>query len=157
MSSPSSPPLIFEPCARRAERFIAHAAITLGALTPLLLMSSHSWAAALAIAIAAILYVGFQWAGWLGTSAGIARIAWLSDGRWMAYHEVGDAVECELDPTSRVFAHVVWLCLRPIDASRSRRCVLVSSHALEHPDQLRSLIVRLRLDRLSVLPAAVVR
>lgn len=145
MSSPNSPPLNLELRAPRLEARIAYVAVTMAAVVPLVFLPWMAGAACGVLA-AALIYSGFAGTHWVVPARQIARVSWLSDGRWLVEESTGTVRECELRRGSRVFAHAAWLCLDPSDAPRKPFHLLLTSFGLRHPSELRRLILRLRLD-----------
>jgi hypothetical protein len=145
MSSPNSPPLNLELRAPRLEAWIACVAVIVAALAPLAFLPGMAGVACGVLA-AGLVYSGFASTHWLAPAHQIARVSWLSDGRWVVEESTGTVRECELRRGSRVFAHAAWLCLNPSGSSRKPFHLLLTSFGLRHPSELRRLIVRLRLD-----------
>lgn len=145
MSSLNSPSLSLELRAPAASACLAYGATVVGALTPWAMLPMKP-AMGLSVASAAILYLGFRLAGWVGARVSLARVSWVSDGRWFVQDADGEMTECELHHTSRVFVRSAWLCLTPLDARHRRHRLWITPHHLRHPAQLRALLVRLRLD-----------
>jgi hypothetical protein len=145
MSLPSSPPLNLDVRSRRTETRLAIGCLVLAGLGPWLLPGSALVLACLSALLGSCVYVGLHKAGWLATAQRVARLAWLSDGRWMISDDAGRSVECELHPSTRVSAHAVWLCLRSSEAPHRRFSLLLSR--VDHAGgDLRRLMVRLQLD-----------
>jgi hypothetical protein len=153
MSSPNSPPLNLELRAPRVEAWIGCLAVMIAAIVPLVFLP---WVPGMVCGVlaAALIYAAFASTDWLAPAQQIARVSWLADGRWMVEEYTGTVSECELRRGSRVFAHAVWLCLDPADASRKPLHLLLTSFRLRHPSELRRLILRLRLDDLRPLSPA---
>lgn len=146
MSSTSSPPLIVDVRDRPAERWVGYGAIATAAILPFgaLPFETHSNLLLSSFLSAAVL-VGLRVCRWLGGPRRIVQVAWLADGGWLAVQANGAASKCELCHNSRVGARAVWLRLRPIEG-HARAFSLLLSRAQDPGDQLRRLIVRLRLD-----------
>jgi hypothetical protein len=145
MSLPSSPPLNLDIRSRRTEAHLALGCLILAVIGPWLSSGSSLVLACLSALLGLCVYVGLHRAGWLATAQRVARLAWLSDGRWMVSDEAGRSVECELHSSTRVSAYAVWLCLRSSEAPHRRFSLLLSR--IEHGDgDLRRLMVRLQLD-----------
>lgn len=145
MSSPSSPPLTLDVGARRAERRVAYVAMTMAVLAPWPLPLSAAVSLAISAALACALCIGFRSVGWFDPSLRIVRISWLADGRWMLWDGDGGASECELRPDTRVGRGIVWLSLRST-AVPGRNFYMLLMRRDGSLDELRRLIVRLRLD-----------
>lgn len=146
MSSLNSPSLSLELRAPTMSAYLSYGATALGAMAPLSILPIRP-ALGLSLAIAALLYLGFRMAGWVGSRVPLARVSWSSDGRWFVEDVAGEVSECELHHSSRVFARSAWLCLTPVHTPRKRHRLWITSHHLRHSAQLRSLTVRLRLDQ----------
>jgi hypothetical protein len=146
MSSPSSPPLILDVADRPLERWIAFGAVGVVVLLPFatLPFETHSILVGSAAALALVL-MGLRVCRWLGGARRIVQLAWLADGRWRVVQANGATVECELCLNSRIGPRAVWLQLRPV-TRRSRPFSLLLSRVHDPSDQLRRLVVRLRLD-----------
>lgn len=145
MSSPNSPPLILELRAPRVEACLAWLAVMMAAVVPPLFLPWIAGAICAPFA-AGLVYLGFARTHWLSPAQQIARVSWLTDGRWLVEQSAGAIRECELGHGSRVFAHAAWLRLDPSAPSRKPFHLLVTSFGLRHPSELRRLILRLRLD-----------
>jgi hypothetical protein len=146
MSSPSSPPLILDVADRPAERWIGYGTVAAAFVLPFgaLPFETHSILLA-AVLLSALVVVSLRACGWLGGPHCVVHVAWLADGRWIAVQASGATAECELCLNSRIGARALWLRLRPIGAS-ARTFSLLLSRAHDPDDQVRRLIVRLRLD-----------
>ncbi len=146
MSSPSSPPLIVDVTNRPVERRLAYGTAMAAAGLPFgaLVFETHS-ILILAGLLSALVLLGLRTCGWFGGPRRIVQLAWLTDGRWIARRANGDCAECDLCLNSRVGRQALWLRLRPVDPPAQVFSVLLS-RAHESNDQLRRLIVRLRLD-----------
>ena len=146
MSSTSSPPLIVDVRDRPAERWVGYAAIATAAVLPfsafafetqsILLLSSF---------LSAVVLVGLRACRWFGGPRRIVQVAWLADGRWLAVQANGATSKCELCLNSRIGSRALWLRLRRIEAPAGTFSLLLS-RSQDSNDQLRRLIVRLRLD-----------
>jgi hypothetical protein len=155
MSSLNSPPLVLELRTPRPEVAIARAGVLLAALVPVTFLPPLS-ALIVAVLGSVSLYIGFRRGKWLGSSAPIVRISWLPDGPWIVSDSLGRTAACELGHSSRIFANGVWLSLCRVDRKADRFHILLTRYSLTHPQELRRLIVRLRMDPTdpSVEPAA---
>jgi len=148
MPLPESPRLDIDVRQRRAERWIAVISTSLAPALPWLLLDSLAgvrWASAAASAgllIALILGAGFHRAGWLAGSRRIARMVWSADGFWVLIDTAGRAREACLAADTRIGPGCVWLRWQTPD---SHSMLLLPGDA--PPDQLRRLLVRLRIDR----------
>ena len=151
MSSLNSPPLSLELRAPKLSVYLGYGMTGLAALAPWVFLPLRP-AFGLSIAAAAVIYLGFRLAGWMGTRTPLIRVSWLSDGRWLVQDQKGEVTECELHHSSRVFSRSAWLALVPI-TRRARHRLWITRYHLLHAAQLRALIVRLRLDRAVVAPS----
>ena len=148
MSSQGSPTLDLDVRARRTERRVAIAAVVTAVLSPWLLRAVDPMVLMPAcLASGALVAAGFWRAGWLGVRYRVARIAWLSDGRWILETQAGQSFEAQLDSGSRRGSHFAWLRWRSSHFSPQRRSMLLV-HGDLRPGELRRLLVRLGTDRL---------
>lgn len=152
MSSLNSPPLSLELRAPTLSVCLGYGATGLGALTPWLFLPMKP-ALGLSAAAAALIYLGFRLAGWIGSRSPMTRISWTSDGQWLVQDNQGEVTECELHHSSRVYSHMAWLTLVPINNRRRRHRLWMTRYHLLHAAQLRALIVRLRLDKAVMAPS----
>lgn len=152
MSSLNSPPLSLELRAPTLSVCMAYGATGLGALTPWFFLPATQ-ALGLSVAAAALVYLGFRLAGWIGSKTSLIRVSWTGDGQWLVQDTAGHVTECELHHSSRVFARSAWLALMPVAGRSALRRLWITRYHLRHAAQLRALIVRLRLDRASSAPS----
>lgn len=146
MSSPSSPPLILDVADRPLERWIGLGAIGVVMILPFSALPFEIHSIVLGVLLASVFVLaGLRACRWLGGPRRIVQLAWLADGRWRALQANGVTEECELCLNSRIGSRMLWLRLRPI-AAPSRSFSLLLSRAHDPSDQLRRLVVRLRLD-----------
>jgi hypothetical protein len=151
MSFPNSPPLNLELRALRLSAYFSYLAIALGGLTPWMYLPPTA-ALGIGASAAALTYLGFRRARWIGGYPSVRRLAWESDGRWSVEGADGRKGECELHHSSRVFSKGVWLCLQSVGDPSVLQRLWVDRRRLRHPAELRSLIVRLRLDQAVTRP-----
>lgn len=144
MSSPSSPPLIIDVSDRPAERRLVWAACVIAAALPAGVLPWPSWQL-VSLVFVAFLLAAFRAHGWLGGARRVVRVAWRADGQWHIEQADGRSAQCELCLSSRVAGRVVWLQLRTKSGPR-RRISLILTRGRSTDDDLRRLIVRLRLD-----------
>jgi hypothetical protein len=159
MSSTSSPTLIIDVRARRAEAVVVSCTLAIAALSPWLL-TSLARAVALSTGLVAfsVLALGFRLAGWLGGKRSIDTVSWVSDGRWFLANRAGAPFEATLRAGTRVGPGLVWLQWRSSSAGFPLvRTMLLTDRDLPAQD-LRRLVVRLRIDGLGrgAPPATVV-
>ena len=148
MSSQGSPTLDLDVRARRIEGRIAIAAVVTAALSPWLLHSLDPvMLVPVCLASGALLAAGFWRAGWLGRRYRIARIAWLSDGRWLLETHAGRNSEARLDAGTRRGRSFAWLRWRSSHFLSQRHSMLLVHDDLR-PGELRRLLVRLGTDRM---------
>lgn len=146
MSSPSSPPLILDVTHRPLEGWIGFGAIVVVMVLPFAALPFETHSILLGSVLAsALVLAGLRACRWLGGPRRIVQLAWRADGRWSVLQANGATKECELCLNSRIGTRALWLRLRPIDAP-NRTFSLLFSRAHDPTDQLRRLIVRLRLD-----------
>jgi hypothetical protein len=149
MSSRSSPTLIIDVRARRAEGVIVVCTLAVAVLSPWLL-TSLAPPAALSAGIVAFsgLAIGFRRAGWLGGLRSLETLSWISDGRWVLVDRAGAHIEATLGAGTRVGPGLVWLRWRVSNSGFPLvRTLLLTDRDL--PAQtLRRLVVRLRIDGL---------
>jgi hypothetical protein len=156
MSSLNSPPLSLELCAPTLSVGIGYGATGLAALAPWVFLPWRP-ALGLSIAAAALIYLGFRLACWVGPRTPLIRVSWTSEGRWLVQDEEGEVTECELHHSSRVFSRSAWLALVPITGRAhrlgARHRLWITRYHLLHAAQLRALVVRLRLDNALATPS----
>lgn len=157
MSSTSSPPLHCEVHSRRTERRVATVALTAGALAPFMAGLPGDVSMLCALAATLLIGSGLRRAGWLRPEGGIAAMSWLADGRWLLTDRRGRAVEGVLRSESRVGRRGVWLRwdVSTHESGRpgvARRSLLLAGGDMP-ANELRRLIVRLRLEGAGNLPA----
>jgi hypothetical protein len=139
--------------ARRAERLlvllallaVAFAAALLSALSPLP-------TAAFFVSSAAFVLFGYWRQGWLGGRSRLAAVSWLPDGRWLLTDDCQTGMPAELRADSRIGSR--WLWLRwDTDRARRPRCHSMLLLQGDIPaDELRRLLVRLRLQSHAARP-----
>jgi len=136
---------------RRAEKSAAWLVLVGGACGVLLLdPASATTTLATAACLGSIGY-GLWRSGWIGSRHRIVGVRWLADGRWLLA-DGEHTLEGELSAGSRLFGTAVWL--RWKTPHGRRRCMLLTDGDLP-PDQLRALVVRLRIEALErALPEA---
>jgi hypothetical protein len=101
------------------------------------------WAAASAgLLIALAMSGGFYRAGWLAGPERIARVVWSGEGFWVLLDSAGRAREAHLVADTRIGPGCVWLHWRAPD---SYSMLLMPGNLPS--EQLRRLLVRLRIDR----------
>jgi hypothetical protein len=145
MSSPDFPTLHLDVSARRAERALALAVLTLAVLATLLLF--HQSFAMVAIAAAcSTLAIGVALCrlGWLGGARRLTRVVCQPDSQWILSDAGGRRIECELKASSRITARALWLEW----TGQAGPPLLLLPGDVPTAD-FRRLVVRLRLGRLS--------
>jgi hypothetical protein len=153
MSSTSSPTLIIDVRARRAEAAVAACTIAAGLLAPSLLNPFDATGAVVGGCLAGLLLGwGFRRAGWLGGDQRVANVSWAPDGTWVLTDRAGRRAEAVLESETRVTRRMLWLRWRGENAARGSRAILLTSADLPAQD-LRRLIVRLRIDGLKRAPS----
>jgi hypothetical protein len=150
MSSPDFPTLHLDVSARRAERALAIAVLTLALLaTLLLLQQSFATFAIAALCGTLAMASSFRLLGWLGGERRLTRLACQPDGQWVLSDAGGRRIECELKASSRITSRALWLEW----AERAGPPLLLLAGDVP-PADFRRLVVRLRLGRLSSEGAA---
>jgi hypothetical protein len=144
MSSPDFPTLHLDVSARRAERALAVAVLTLAALATFLLFQ-QSFATIATAALCGTLAIGFAFRllGWLGGPRRLTRVVCQPDGQWVLSDTSGRRIECELKPSSRITTRALWLEW----TGRLGPPLLLMAGDLPAAD-FRRLVMRLRLGRL---------
>lgn len=155
MSSTSSPTLICDVRARRAERCVALLALTASAVGLSLVTSFSPLTLCALFAISGVLLCcGLHRAGWLGARR-IASFAWSSDGRWQLIDGRGVATHVRLRSDSRVGSRWVWLRWDTSERWSTRSLLIFAGDVCE--GDIRRLAVRLRIEGLGCNTAATQR
>ncbi|HEY4365929.1 MAG TPA: hypothetical protein VGN07_01740 [Steroidobacteraceae bacterium] len=109
--------------------------------------------AAISLFAAAIAFVGFNRAGWLGQQRRIRRLVWQADGRWFLSDTDRRQTEVTLRGDSRIGAGYAWLRWDTVSSNRIPprriggaviRTLLLVSGDVSRPE-LRRLLTRLRI------------
>jgi hypothetical protein len=135
--------------ARRAEPVVVVCTLAVAGLSPWLLTSLDP-AVALSAGVVAFsgMAIGFRLAGWLGGKASIETVSWISDGRWRLTDRAGAQIEANLAAGTRVGPGLVWLQWRPSNAGFPLMRTMLLTHRDLPAQELRRLVVRLRVDGL---------
>jgi hypothetical protein len=145
MSSPSSPTLLCDVRSRRAERTVALLALLAGALGPSLVTSLDTTAAwVISTFCVSLVWLGLWLAGWIGARR-IVGVTWMSDGCWRLTDGRGTTVDAVLRGDSRVGSHWAWLRWTIPGSFGRRSPVLLLVTGDVSANELRRLLVRLRI------------
>lgn len=144
MSSTSSPSLTLSIHARRAERWAAVCVLLLAVAAPACFPLEPFALALLSLSCGGCAWLALRREGWLFDTDPVIRLSWRAEGDWELATRAGAHIACDLDHSSRVFAGVIWLCLRERNRRRARR-FLITPRAVPE-EGFRHLVVRLRLD-----------
>ena len=145
MSSSGSPKLDIQVHERRAERWIAMTGSVLALLLPWLMELQGTALALTGLLSAGVVAAGFYQAGWWSGPHRIQRVIWDADGYWLLLDASGRTREVQLAADTRTGPGCVWLRWQ---TAAPRSLLLLPCDA--SADELRRLVVRLRIDRYAV-------